>query len=250
MMNTLFVGQHLLRLDEVNSTNQHALDLIREVGVPEGAVVIAESQLNGRGQRGNTWNSEPGKNLTASFIFKPLFLEADDYFYLTKITTLAITKILKEKLTERVSIKWPNDIYVEDKKIGGILIENQLKGSRIGVSVIGIGLNINQLDFGELSDKATSLKIESGTHHSIDYFLNDLCEGLEANYLRVKSNKQLLDRAFESQLYGLNQWKTFLVEGSPKELMVKGVSPHGRLEIIDRSNTPQKFDFRQVKFMI
>lgn len=249
-MNTLFVGQHILRLDKIDSTNEHAFALLREVGLPEGSVITAENQFSGKGQRGNTWNSEPGKNLTASFVFKPQFLDAEDYFYLTKITTIAIFNVIKDKVELPVKIKWPNDIYIDNRKVGGILIENQLKGSRIGTTVIGIGLNVNQIDFGQLSNKATSLKIESDTHYSIDYLLTEVCEHIEANYLRVKANKHDLDRLFEKQLFGLNQWKTFEVDGVPKELMIKGVSPHGRLEVIDRNETPQKYDFRQIKFMI
>ncbi len=248
-MNTLFVGQHLTRIDEVDSTNSYTFKVLRAVGLPEGAVIVANQQTSGRGQRGRVWATQPFLNLTTSMVLKPSFLEAEEYFYLTKVTTLALIHILKKRQVENVKVKWPNDIYVGEHKIAGILIENQLKGNRIGTSVVGIGLNINQVSFPSFLPKATSMKLVTGQHENVSMILEELCEHIEANYLRIKSQLQDLDRNFEQHLFGLNEWRTYLVNGEECELLINGVSSHGRLMVTTRSGSMEKYDFSQLQFV-
>jgi len=249
-MNTLFVGQHLTRIDVIDSTNSYAFKLIRAVGLPEGAVIVANQQTAGRGQRGRVWETHPFQNLTTSIVLKPSFLEAEEHFYLTKVVTLALIQLLTERQVKDVKVKWPNDIYVGDHKIAGILIENQLKGNRIGTSVLGIGLNVNQINFPNYLQKATSLKLITGQHELVTMILEELCESIEANYLRIKSHIQSLDRQFEQHLFGLNQWRNFIVEEQQVKLKITGVSSHGRLVTTTEDGRIEKYDFRQLQFIL
>jgi BirA family biotin operon repressor/biotin-[acetyl-CoA-carboxylase] ligase len=157
--NTLFIGQSLVFMPECHSTNDEALQLFKAGKGVEGSIVITSNQTAGRGQRTNTWESEPGKNLTFSILLTPHFLLAKDQFYLTVCISTALADYLKETFGETVKIKWPNDLIVQDKKVCGMLIENQLSGQQIQSCVVGIGLNVNQKKFD--SEKASSMKLLS-----------------------------------------------------------------------------------------
>ena len=154
----LFIGKKLIHLNEVDSTNTYLKTLCENEILPEGTVVIAESQYAGRGQRSNTWESEPGKNIIMSLIFYPGFLSANRQFLLSQAVALALQEFISNLLPEeKTSIKWPNDIYVGDKKIAGILIESSWMGNQVKNSIVGIGININQDGF--YHPNAISLKM-------------------------------------------------------------------------------------------
>ena len=130
MLGTLFIGQNHISLASVDSTNSFAKDLLTKEHPPEGTIISATTQLKGRGQAGNTWAAEGGKNLTVSYILYPNFLEAAQQFYLNMAISLAVKDCCEEQTGGEFSIKWPNDIYYGDRKVAGILIENQLQGSQ------------------------------------------------------------------------------------------------------------------------
>lgn len=139
----------IIELPETDSTNSY-LDRIAP-GSDHGTVVVAYSQTAGRGQRGNSWESAPGKNITMSLLLRPANIVASNQFIISQAVSVAIVKVLRRHLSSgRVSVKWPNDIYVDDRKICGILIENTLSGKSIDYSIIGMGINVNQQEF--LSD--------------------------------------------------------------------------------------------------
>ena len=133
--------KNIIKKNQISSTNTVAIELLKKEELPEGTIIWADEQTKGRGQRGNSWESEPGTNLTISIILFPHFLKAEDQFLLSKVTSLAITDYLANRFNQ-VTIKWPNDIYVANDKIAGILIENSIIGSSFEYAVIGIGLNI------------------------------------------------------------------------------------------------------------
>ena len=166
-MKTLFIGQNSINLKSIDSTNSYASELLRQNAPLEGTMIYTFDQHNGRGQRGNTWYSQPNKNATLSYILYPTFLQIEKQFLLNKITCLAVADLMAEiighskGLTQKdkaVQIKWPNDIYVGNKKISGILIENTLRETSIRSSIVGIGININQTDFTDAIN-ATSLAL-------------------------------------------------------------------------------------------
>ena len=191
-MNTLFIGKNVLFLPEVESTNTYAINLLRNVNAIEGTVIYTNNQTQGKGQRGTVWSSEIGKNITLSIILQPKFLSINQSFYLSKITALACYDVLTEILDAShydIKIKWPNDILVNKKKIGGILIENNLNGSHIQHAVIGVGLNVNQQNFGELGDIATSLFKEKNKNYDTSFIMELLFSKLEKWYLKLISTR-------------------------------------------------------------
>src|ERR1019366_7130206 len=192
-MKTLFIGQNAIDLKSVDSTNSYASELLHQITPPDGTLIYTFNQQNGRGQRGNVWDSEPNKNGTLSYILYPAFLQADKQFLLNKITSLALSDLMSEILegsdkSKEIKIKWPNDIYVGNKKIAGILIENTLRENTIKSTIIGIGININQTTF-KANRNATSLTLLTNTTSDIMQCIERLCELLEVRYLQLKANK-------------------------------------------------------------
>lgn len=229
-MPTLFTGNNTIRLPIVESTNAYAQDLARQLKVPEGTVVITDNQTLGRGQRGNSWFCEPGKNLTFSLILYPPDLAADNQFVLTQLVSLAIADYVKSEYSkpDEVKIKWPNDIYVGNKKIAGILIENSLRGNLLSNSIIGIGLNINQLDFGEL--KATSLALLTAKNFDLNASLEKVCSAIEARYLQWINKKQLiLNAEYQKNLYLIQEPASFEIENRKVDGKIIGVNKSGKL---------------------
>jgi len=253
-MNTLFVGQNAIHLTAVDSTNSYATEMLRQIAPKEGTIIYTFEQTNGRGQRGNTWLSEPNKNVAFSLILHPSFLHADEQFLLTKITSLAVADLMAEILKNAgssavVKIKWPNDIYVNDQKLGGILIENTIRENSIQYSVIGIGLNINQTAFNN-SINATSVKTISGMETNLDGVVKRLCEFLEARYLQLKTNKRdHLDFSYLQRLYRLNEWKNYADETAAFEGKIVSVSAAGKLQLELLNGTMKEFDLKEIRFL-
>lgn len=249
-MKTLFVGQNSIHVESVDSTNSYASEMLRQIELVEGSLIYSFSQLNGRGQRGNSWESEPNKNVALSLVLYPKFLIIDKQFLLTKITSLAVADLMAEMLgnSYKINIKWPNDIYVNNQKIAGILIENTLKESSIQASIIGIGINVNQKTFN--SSNATSIVSISGKEFELISVLNRLCEFFEARYLQLKSNKlESIDNAYLERLYRLNEWANFSSKSAIFEGKIVGVSSGGKLKLEMRSSEVKGFDLKEITFI-
>ncbi|TND09777.1 MAG: biotin-(acetyl-CoA-carboxylase) ligase BirA [Bacteroidetes bacterium] len=231
-MKTLFTGQSLLRVDTVGSTNSYALDWLRENDLAEGTVIVAQNQAGGRGQRGNSWESEPGKNLTVSFIFKPHFLQVTRQFDLTRAVSLAIADLLAVFLpAAELKIKWPNDILVNGRKVCGILIENILRDTQISAAVVGIGLNVNQEVFHS-AVHAVSMKNAAGKTFDLQTVLESLCEMLEARYLQLRSGHETRLRSdYHAILFGMGAKKRFNRSGEIFEATVLGTTDAGLLRL-------------------
>ncbi len=206
---TLFIGKNLVFMPECHSTNTFALDLCQQPSTPaDGTVIITANQSAGRGQRGSDWQAEPGKNLTFSIILKPHFLNITDQFYLNIFSSLSIRDYLINHECAGVSIKWPNDIYLCDKKVCGILIENQLSGGQLISTVLGVGLNINQQSF-ELPS-ATSLAIHKHQTFDLSQELETLLYLTESRYLQLRQRRlSSLMSDYLDSLYWLNEEHTF-----------------------------------------
>jgi BirA family biotin operon repressor/biotin-[acetyl-CoA-carboxylase] ligase len=186
----LFVGQNLVTLKEVDSTNSFLKNILsNSKPVPEGTVIMAEDQFAGRGQRENTWYAEPGKNLTFSILLNPLFVDVANQFDVTRMASMGVYDALEPLLNKDLKIKWPNDIYYKDKKLGGMLIENILAGSSIKHSVIGIGLNVNQENFPATAGNATSLKQILQKDYDLKLLLSEICSHIEAYYLHLRAGR-------------------------------------------------------------
>lgn len=224
--------------------------MLRTSSPPEGTVVIAYEQTHGRGQRGNTWQTEPGKNLTFSCILRPSFLTASQQFRLNMAVSLAVYDFLKIYLPTHLSIKWPNDLYWNDQKLGGILIENSIQGSHLVHSVAGIGLNINQLLFSE-DLRATSLGQATNMidGYNLEILLNQLLELLEKYYLMLRTgNFVSLQTYYQSLLYGRDVCRRFRYQNQEMEGVITGVLESGLLEM-DTPKGTQQFAFKEIEFL-
>lgn len=245
--NTLFVGQSLVFMPECHSTNDEASRLIQGGNVMEGTTVVTHHQTAGRGQRGNTWISEKGKNLTFSIVLKPAVLPVKDQFYLNMAVALGVYDYLHEILKDRVKIKWPNDILINSKKVCGILIENQVSGQQIQHSIVGVGLNVNQEKFS--LENATSLRVLSGKEFQLEEVMEDVLEKIESRYLLVR--EQLLDTisiTFTEVMYWLGEQHVFSTQGLEFTGMIIGVDEIGRLKI-QTSEGLRTFGVKEVEFL-
>ena len=225
--------------------------------VPEGTVIMAESQYAGRGQQSNRWHSEPGKNLTFSIYLKPAFLPVSQQFDLTRAISIGVANALTPILGERFKIKWPNDLYFEDGKLGGILIENLLQGTQIKSSVIGIGLNINQEAFPPEAANAVSVKQILHKDYDLKFLLSEICKNIEAGYLNLKAGQfDHIRNEYLSRLYWLNEEHNFRsktpfggteMTGEFKGV-INGVKENGLL-IVNTGEKDMEFGFKEIEFL-
>lgn len=245
---TLFIGQRLIRLSTIDSTNTYALNLLSNTKPPsEGTVILADNQTTGRGQQGNTWNSKVGESLTFSLILQPHFLPIMQQFELTIASSVGVCKAFQSKGVD-VQLKWPNDIYVDGKKLGGMLIENQVQGNTIRSCVIGIGLNINQEEFSVDLPNPVAVRQLLGTEQSIDYWLALILEHIEAAYLQLKAGKTAELKAYYlQQLYLMNTPALFEIRGKKEEGIITGVGNQGHLQMLINGEE-HLFDLKEVKF--
>ncbi|MCP4125296.1 MAG: biotin--[acetyl-CoA-carboxylase] ligase [Bacteroidetes bacterium] len=246
--NTLFTGKFLIHEPSMGSTNTFAQDVISKTKPIDGTVILTDDQCQGKGQAGNVWQSEAGKNLTCSVIYDSSFLEVKHQYFLNMTVAVSLVEALAGFLdVNALSIKWPNDILFNNRKLGGILIENSVQGSFLRHSVIGIGLNVNQAVFNELPH-ATSVMIETGTHQDIGNVLNAVCENLERRYLQLKANggPKILNH-YNELLYKRGSLVTFIQGSDRFKAVVLGVDQQGRL-ILDQNEETTAFRFGEVKW--
>lgn len=260
-MPTLFLGKVWEHFDELPSTNEFMANLPQNTDLSrynqEGVVVTTFNQTAGRGQMGNRWLAEPNQNLAYSIRLHPTFLQANEQFHLNKIVALAVhdlidSEISNFKLETSNAIKWANDIYIGDKKVCGILIQNTLSGSRLQASIIGIGININQLHFPK-DINATSLRLETGQLFDLMPFVEKLTQCLEHRYLQLKSavNFHKINEEYLSKMYRFGVEAIYRRMKDDTVFMGKivGVSATGQLEIMSNRGI-EVFDIKQVKFEI
>jgi BirA family biotin operon repressor/biotin-[acetyl-CoA-carboxylase] ligase len=253
-MKTLFVGQNCIHLKSIDSTNSYASEFMMQMKSPEGTVIYTFEQQNGRGQRGNSWESEPNKNVACSIILHPSFLLVGRQFLLNKIASLAVADLMAELInssdkTNEIRIKWPNDIFIDDKKIAGILIENTLRENNIQNTIIGIGININQIKF-TAGKNATSLALIINKEFDLTGIVDLLCEFIEARYLQLKGNKlEVIDNAYLQVLYRLNEWHFYFSENQLFEGKIIGISAIGKLQVELRSAQVKEFDLKEIRFV-
>ncbi|MCE3279517.1 MAG: biotin--[acetyl-CoA-carboxylase] ligase [Bacteroidetes bacterium] len=225
-MQTLFIGQNSIHLTVVDSTNSYASEMLRQIRPVEGTIIYTFEQNQGRGQRGNSWHSE--------------------------IASLAVADLMAELLPKDydVKIKWPNDVYVDKRKIAGILIENVISENTLQSSIIGIGLNINQTIFETEANNATSLKLLTHKDYNLQTVMESLCGFLEARYLQLKSNKRdLIDNTYLKRLFNLNEWKNYSVQDEVFEGRIISVSAIGKLQVELHSLEIKEFALKEISFL-
>ena len=244
------MNKNFIFLNEVDSTNNYANQRVLTKAADEGTVVLAQFQKAGKGQKGNTWESEPGKNLLASFILRPVFLKAADQFYISKIISLSIAELLQSK-TKDITIKWPNDIYAGNRKIAGILIENSVLVPNIETAIAGIGLNLNQEIFVSDAPNPVSLKQLTGKDYEIQQFADDLFLAIEKWYRKLQSGKlSEIDTVYHESLFRMKEWANYSADGKTFEARITGTGQFGQLQLEHPDGKITEHFFKEVEFVI
>ena len=246
----LFVGQNLIILKEVSSTNTFLRDaLSKSTPFLEGTVIMAEKQFAGRGQTNNIWLSEERKNLTFSILLNPSFLPVERQFELNKAISVALNDVLKAYVGKSALIKWPNDSYIGNKKVAGILIENIVNGSQIRHAIVGIGLNVNQTEFPASLNNVTSLKEGLHKDYDLKVLLAEICNAVEARYLQLRAGRyEKITRDYMDSLYLFNEWSLFKTEKGVLNGKIIGVSKSGQLEI-ETTEGISFFNNKEIEFV-
>ena len=209
-------------------------------------VVVAEYQTAGRGCGSNTWESERGKNLTFSVLLHPTEIPADCQFRISEAVSVALCETL-EQFFRPVTIKWPNDIYVGDRKICGILIENQLRGRLISDSIVGIGLNVNQMEFRSDAPNPVSIAQLTGHEENREVLLQAFLQRLSVT---MEMEPEALMEAYRSRLYRREGFYKFSDSRGEFEAKVMNVLDDGRLVLLDTEGTARMYAFKEVRFLI
>ncbi|MCX6268055.1 MAG: biotin--[acetyl-CoA-carboxylase] ligase [Bacteroidetes bacterium] len=252
------IGKRIIELGSIGSTNVYASEVHTAAEFEDGDVIWTQEQFAGRGQQNHSWISEPGKNLTFTVCLKPRFLAPDRQFQLNKAISLGVLDFLRSfhpfptNVPHRVlHIKWPNDIYVDDLKIGGILIENRIMGSVFESSVAGIGVNVNQTGFAPEIPNPVSLFQIFGHEILLKEALLSLCRFLDFRHVELQQTDQgNLDREYDHNLLGYNQWRSFMHGGVPLEGRIKGVDDSGRLLVETRDGKILGLCHGEIEFQI
>jgi BirA family biotin operon repressor/biotin-[acetyl-CoA-carboxylase] ligase len=246
--NTLFIGQKLIYVPECHSTNTLLNELNEKSELPEGSLLITDNQTAGRGQRGNSWQAEAGKNLTFSILLKPKFLEPRLQFQLNMMVSLSLAEAISSLTSLVIKLKWPNDLFAGDKKVGGILIESQLQGSTLFSSIIGIGLNVNQERF----DHPGAASLASITHqtHDLETVLDRALEILEHTYLELRSGRlHGIKRRYLDSLYRYYHPHRFFSNGKEFSGIIRDVDENGKL-CVETGEGVRTFAFKEIGFVI
>lgn len=240
----------IIKLSAIDSTNDFLKDLSRNQSVDNFTVVVAQKQTNGKGQMGATWQSEEGKNLIMSILIKDVLQNSNEIFHLNVAVALSILQVLEDFNIPKLSVKWPNDIMSDHKKICGILIENSFKSDTKIESVVGIGLNVNQRKFDDLP-KASSMAVVAENEFGLDLILNKIIFQIKKNCSWILSNQSdKLWQQYHKHLFKINVPMAFEDANQNKFMgIIKGVSPEGRLQVLLENNSVKNFLIKEVQIL-
>lgn len=241
------IGQKIIHLLSVDSTNNYAANLLKEGKLEHGTVILADEQFAGRGQRGAEWTSTPGDNLTFSFYLDDVNLAVQEQFRLTQIISLGIIEFLK-KFNVQGKIKWPNDIYVDDQKICGVLIENQLCGMIVKSAIVGIGLNVNQTNFGNLN--ATSLALLLSKQFVLFDTVLSFFHAMNFVFEKFNFHSDKLQTEYLAHLYRYGIWADYKVNNQKIKGNIKDVSPEGKLILQEENGNEQSYFLKEIQFIV
>jgi len=236
-------------LDQVDSTNNYAMEMINKDQAIHGNAYLAHYQTQGRGQRGKKWDSLPGQNLTMSVVLKPSSAFIDKPFLFNAFIAVEIASFVEDFIQEKVMIKWPNDIYIRDRKAGGILIENKIRGENWNWSVTGIGLNINQFEFINTPNEPISLiEITKQTIH-IEEFAQSLHGKLLKSFASSSNtNGEKILQDYNNRLFKAGMAVQLKKNNVVFETTIKEVNSAGQLITVDVNE--QHFEFGEVEWIL
>ena len=239
----------LIKLSAIDSTNDYLKVLSRNQIIENFTTVVAEKQTQGKGQMGATWISEEGKNLIMSILIKEVLQDVDAIFHLNVAVALSIFEVLNETKVPNLSIKWPNDIMSDSKKVAGILIENIVKPDGSFTAIVGVGLNLNQTIFENLP-QATSLKCITGKTYESEHLALLLKDSLLENMETLNINSDLLWSDYHENLYKKDYPSPFEDKNGNRFMgIIKKVTRDGKLEVILEDDSILYFEVKEVKML-
>ena len=241
---------NIIKLNAIDSTNSYLKELAIKKELDNFTVAVAKHQTSGRGQMGTNWISDYDKNLTFSMLVKFNHLSIHHQFYCSMAVALGVLEVLKSQVENKVFIKWPNDIMAEDDKVAGILIENNLKGNTIKHSIVGVGLNVNQVLFPTNIGNVSSIKLLSGKNIKNDELLVKLIQSITKfmNFVN-KLEFELLKNLYLKNLYQFNKQVNFIDNSNEKfKGKIIGVEESGMLLVETNNKKIRKFNLKEIKF--
>jgi len=242
------IGMKRKHLPDTGSTNAVLREWLMQGKIQPPAVLRADYQLSGKGQSGNSWRGDPGKNLLISFLLHPAFLSASEQFMLSKVAALALFELLRDLELNPV-IKWPNDLLLEEKKLAGILIEHGISGTEIKHSIIGIGLNVNQEVFPVFPRPATSLILEGKKKQKPEDLALVLEEKLmEGCRLLEEGGAEQINAHYLEHLYGRGQVLPFSSAGREFTGIIRGIGAFGHL-LVEQDETLMEYGMQEISFL-
>jgi len=233
-------------IKQTPSTNSLCWEMNSEMSLPEGFVVYTDFQSEGKGQPGNSWESENGKNLLFSMLLHPAKIPVNKLFLISQLVSVAIKDALDE-YTSNITIKWPNDIYWKDKKLAGILIENSLQGKKIKAVVIGIGLNVNQKLFESKAPNPVSLFQITGKRLNRKQLLQKICKNTMELYNEPDIEK--IQNKYLVSLYRKDGLFSYKSENERFNAKIINVNSDGKLELETENGERKGFYFKEVQFI-
>jgi len=246
----MIIGSVRIHHEKVSSTNTVAAVLMNGEKPAEGTVITASFQEKGRGQTGNGWESEAGKNLLMSVILYPVTVRAEDQFVISQTVSLALYDLVRQEISD-VKIKWPNDIYVKDDKIAGILIENSIMGNSIVSSVAGIGLNVNQKRWEGNAPNPISLTNITGKIYDIGKILDNLVRLLDERYTMVKAKETTgISADYQNALYRCGEWHRYADAEGEFAGMIESAGAGGLLRVRRKNGTFRDYAFKEIDYIL
>lgn len=239
----------IIKLSAINSTNDYLKELIAKQVVTNFTVVTSKSQINGKGQMGSVWISESGKNLTFSVLIRDLIVDVKQLYTLNIVVSLAIISVLEKYKIPSVTIKWPNDIMSGNHKIGGILIENSFKSDGEVFSIVGIGLNINQINFENLPN-GSSLKCKTGVDYDLDELLDEFCVSIRQFVSKIRTQTDSIWNSYHQKLFKIGIPMAFENKKGEKFMgIIQHVSPEGLLNVLLEDDSVVSFGIKEIRML-
>lgn len=240
----------IVKVDAIESTNTFLKEMCRHEFVENFTVIVAKNQTQGKGQMGAAWAVEPGKNLTFSVLVRLDDFRLEDQFYVSKAIAISLKNTLVKFLPNKIAVKWPNDIMADNKKIAGVLIENTVKNQKLSYAVVGVGLNVNQVDFDALPN-ATSMKNLTNREFDLDHVLHELLDELRLQIQTLEAkNFQSIAKNYLGSLYKYDVPAMFTDYGDNRFMgKICGISSKGKLQIEVENESILEFDLKEVKFL-
>ena len=245
-----FPDFEILKIKSVDSTNAYAKQFI-EKNKRNNFVIVASEQTKGRGQQGNVWHSEEHKNLTFSLVIDTQFINANEQFQLNKVVSLSVKLFIEKILKTTVTIKWPNDIYINNEKIAGILIENTIMNNKLMFSIIGIGINVNQTTFPHNIPNPVSMCNVTGINYDLDKLLLSFLDSFKCVFSKLgRRENNEINNDYIKSLFRLGLKSKFMYEGHLISATIMDVDEFGRLILTLDNEKKMICNFKEIQFII